>query len=102
MLVVVNVFLNVNDTHCAKSSLLAPLPLLANVKTFLYVLKVVLKDLEHETSSDCNAHEVCGGKVIKFNPTPIILCTTSMVTCELWSSRMSKWQLVGLSLPPKF
>ncbi len=77
MVVVVNVFLSVKDTHCAKSSLLAPLPLLANVQTFLYVLKIVLKGLKHETSNDCNAHEMCDGKVIKSNPTPIALCTTS-------------------------
>jgi hypothetical protein len=36
-----------------------------------------LKGLKHETSNDCNAHEMCDGKVIKSNPTPIALCTTS-------------------------
>ncbi len=102
MLVVVNVFLSVKNTHCAKSSLLTPLPLLANVQTSLYALKVILKGLKHETSSGYNAHEVCDGRVIKFNPTPIALCTTSKVTCELWSSKMNKWRLVGLRLPPNF
>jgi len=49
MLVVVCVFLNVRDTHYAKSSLLTPFPLLSNVYTFLYVLKAILKGLKHET-----------------------------------------------------
>ncbi len=86
MLIVVNVFLSAKNTHCTKSSLLASLPLLANVQTSLYALKVILKGLKHETSSGCNTHEVCDGRVIKFNPTPIALCTTSTVTCELCSS----------------
>ncbi len=84
MLVVVNAFVNARDTHCAKSYLLAPLFLLTNVQTSLYALKVVLKGLKHETSNGCNACEVCDGKVIKSNPTPIVLCTTSKVTCKLW------------------
>jgi len=61
-----------------------PPPLLTNVQTYLYALKVVLKGLKHETSSGCNACEVCDGKVIKSNPTPTTLCTTCKVTCELW------------------
>ncbi len=62
VLVDVNAFLSVKDTHCAKSSLLIPLPLLANVQTPLYVLKIVLKGLKHETSSGCNTHETCDGR----------------------------------------
>jgi hypothetical protein len=73
MLVVVNAFLSAKNTHCAKSSLLAPLPLLAYVQTFLYTLKAILQGLKHETSNGCNACEVCNGKVIR--PTPIALCT---------------------------
>jgi hypothetical protein len=74
MLVVVSAFLSTRNTHCAKSSLLAPLPLLAYFQTFLYTLKAILKGLKHETSNGCNACEVCNGKVIKFRPTPIALC----------------------------
>ncbi len=84
MLVVVNAFLNARDSHCAKSYLLTPLLLLANVQTSLYALKVVWKGLKHETSNGCNACEVCDGKVIKSSPTPIALCITSKVACELW------------------
>ncbi len=50
MLVVVSAFLSARDTHCAKSSLLAPPPLLAYVQTLLYTLKTILKGLKHETS----------------------------------------------------
>jgi len=49
MLVVVSAFLNVRDTHCAKSSLLTPFTkFLAYVQTFLYIWKTVLKILKHE------------------------------------------------------
>jgi hypothetical protein len=36
--------------------------LLANVQTPLYVFKIVLKGLKHETSSGCNTHETCDGR----------------------------------------
>jgi hypothetical protein len=76
MPVVVSAFLNVRDTHCAKYSLLAPfIKLLAYVQTFLYIWKVVLKILKHETSHGYNACEVCDNMLIKSSPTPIVLCT---------------------------
>ncbi len=34
-------------------------------------MKAILKGLKHETSSGCNAYEVCDGKMIKSSPTPI-------------------------------
>jgi hypothetical protein len=46
MLVVVSAFLNARDTHCAKSSLLTPIPLLANVQTSIYDVKTILKGLK--------------------------------------------------------
>jgi len=48
LLVGVSALLNARDTHCAKSFLLAPIPLLANVQTSIYALKATLKGLKYQ------------------------------------------------------
>ncbi len=84
MLVIVNALLSARNTHYAKSSLLSPLPLCPNI---FICFQNNFEGLKHETSSGCNACEVCDGRVIKYSPTPIALCTTFKVTFELWPSR---------------
>jgi hypothetical protein len=59
ILVVVSVFLNARNTHCAKSSLLAPIPLLANVQTSIYVLKAILESLKHAKHQVVVMHVKC-------------------------------------------
>ncbi len=89
-----NVFFNARKTHCTRSFFLTPFPLLARIQRSVYVLNVVLNDLNHATSRGCKTWLVCNGKFIKSNPTPLALCTISAVTCELWPSISNKWQLI--------
>jgi hypothetical protein len=51
-----------------------PFPLLARVQRSMYVLNVVLNDLNHATSRGYTTWFVCDGEFIKSNPTPLALC----------------------------
>jgi hypothetical protein len=86
-----NVFFNARETHCTRSFFLTLFPLLARVQRSMYVLNVVLNDLNHATSRGCKTWLMCDGNFIKSNPNPLALCTISIVvTCELWPSISNK------------
>jgi len=48
-----NVFPNIINTHCARSSFLTPFPLLAKVHTSMENLNVALNNLKHATTIAC-------------------------------------------------
>ncbi len=57
-----NVFPNIRDIHCARSSFLTPFPLLAKVHTSMENLNVVLNNLKHATSIGCKTWLGCDCK----------------------------------------
>jgi hypothetical protein len=87
MLVVVSAFLNVRYTHCAKPSLLAPFNrLLPYVQTFVYIWKIVLKILKHQTSNGYNACEVCDSMMIKSSTTHCFVHISTVTNHLKWAS----------------
>jgi hypothetical protein len=86
-----NAFSKAKDTHFAKISFDAPLDLLCSVQTSRNNQNAYVKGLKHDTSNGCMACDVYDNRVKKSNPTLQAVFTTSMVTCELWISRISKW-----------
>jgi hypothetical protein len=69
----VKAFLKANETHWAKSSFFASFSLFAKVQTSQYTQKVILNNLKQETYIGCNVWDVCGGSVIKLNPTLFVV-----------------------------
>jgi len=63
-----NVFFNARETHCIRSFFLTPFPLLARVQRSMYVLNVILNDLNHATSKVAK-HGLCVMDNL-LNPTP--------------------------------
>ncbi len=101
MLVVVNAFLSARDTHFAKSSLLAPVPLLTYVQTFYILWKQFWKvwNMKHQMFV---MHVKCAmARWLNLDPHPL-LCAHIWVTCELWPLQMNKWWLIGLILLLEF
>jgi hypothetical protein len=90
-----NAFSKAVDTHFAKTSFDAPLDLFYNVHTSHNNQKACLEGLKHDTSNGCMACDVGDGRVKRSNPILQAVFTTSIVTCEPWPSRISKWQHDG-------
>jgi hypothetical protein len=90
-----NAFCKAVDTHFAKTSFDTPLDLFRSTHTSRSRRKACLKGLKHDTSNGCMACDVCKGRVKRSSPTLPAIFTTSMVTCEPWPSRISKWRHEG-------
>jgi hypothetical protein len=74
--------------------------LFVSVQTSQYFWNVVLNNLKQGTSNHCTTWGVCDGKMIRCSPTLLVVWTSSILTWELWQSRINKCLFSKDMLPP--